>query len=240
MIRTLRDLDRRLPFGTATVVAASMASVLVAGTATAFVKDGDTTSKPKAAATPSAKPSAKATPSAKPSPTRTGPKTPEDYLLDVETVLPGWDRISDRIAAAGVMDLEDAAEIEAGGEKPTQEDRDALTQLGFVRGHSRAWTDGDATLVVFVYEWKDTTGPLTFLRGLEVINGESGTGWKPGIQHSAGACRPQGKQVNDSVVAAVGKRSFLVVTLRAGSCSTHEPVVKIADLQVRHARTLGA
>jgi len=238
VIDTLRRLDRGLPFGTGTVLAATIGCLLAAGTATAIVKD-DGTAKP-AAVRQSPSPTPTASRTAAPTPTKAAPKVPADFLLDVESALTGWGRVNDRVAAAGPMDLEDAAEIEAGGEKVEQEDRDALIELGYVRGHSRAWTDGEATLVVFVYEWKGTNGPLTFVRGLEAINKETGTGWKPATPRSAGGCRPQGDQVNDSVVTAVGKHSFLVVVLRTGSCTTHEPVARIADLQAKFAATLGA
>jgi hypothetical protein len=235
----LARLDRRLPFGVGTVVAASLACVLTAGTVAASVRASDDEGGAvKAAPTKSSAPR----PTTKPTPSPTPIKAvrPVDFLLDVETASPGFTRIADRIAGAGEMGLEDAAEIEAGGEKVTQEDRDALTELGYVRGHSRAWTDNETTIIVFVYEWKTTSGPATFVQGVKAVSDEQHIGWKPPIAKSYGNCIAEGDQVHDSVITAVGKHSFLVVAVRKGDCRAHQAVTRFADLQAKHAVSLKA
>lgn len=246
LVTRLTDTDRRLPAPAGLVVGLTAAAVLLAGTVTAFTKESDpaTVAQGGPSASPTAAASVTATPSAAPTkaaPTKPPkPDDPSDYLLDITTAFPDYDRLGDRIAGAGPMDLDDAAYIEAGGEKPTDKDREVLRDLGYVRGHSRAWTDGDTTVVVFVYEWKGTDGPLTFVRGMEEVNKGTSAGWKPPIKRSYGVCKKQGDQLSDGVLAAVGKHSLLVITLRDGTCAKHEPVTKMADLMVKHATSLGA
>lgn len=240
LIRTLADADRRLPFGTATLVGATVLGLLVSGTVATRVKGTPTASVEQAA--PSPAPSATKSAQGKPKPTASPkPVKPIDFLLDVDEAVPGWSQIADSIAGGGEMDLEAAAEIEAGGDTVTEKDRAALRELGFVRGHARAWRHrkDDVTLVVFVYEWKSKDGPLTFVEGMKAINQGKG-GWVPRTPRSYGVCKLQEPQTYDGIITAVGKHSFLVVTLREGSCETHEPVARIADLVQKHATRLRA
>ncbi|HEV2889610.1 MAG TPA: hypothetical protein VGX28_04470 [Frankiaceae bacterium] len=243
LIRQLDAADRRLPSFAGALVGATAAAVLVTATAAAFVKDAPAAKVARSAptASPSASASAKAKP--KPKPTATKPPKPDDpsdYILDVAKALPGWDRIDDDEAGAGKMTLEDAAVIEAGGDRPSEADRDALRDLGFVRGHARAWLDDDGnTLVVFVYEWKDKQAPLKFVQGMKYVN-EGTAGWQPKTPRSYGVCKLQKEQTYDGAVVAVGKHSFLMVTLRDGGCRTHEPVARVLDLVAKHATALGA
>lgn len=242
LIRQLDAADRRLPSFAGALVGAVAAAVLVAGTAVAVSRE---TPAGVTQAAPSTSPSASAKPSAKPKPKPAAtkppkPDDPSDYIVDVAKALPGWDRLDDDDAGAGKMTLEDAAVIEAGGDRPSEADRDALRDLGFVRGHARAWhnDDGD-TLVVFVYEWKTKDAPLRFVGGMKAVN-EGSTGWQPATPRSYGVCKRQQEQTYDGAVVAVGKHSFLMVTLRDGGCGTHEPVARILDLVAKHATTMGA
>jgi hypothetical protein len=238
LVARLAGLDRRLPPLSAALVGATTAAVLAGGTVAAFTKNAATAS-PAALAEATRSPSA--APSASPTATRPArADDPSDFLPDVKTVLPDYDRLGDRVAGAGPMDLEDAAFIEAGGKSPREQDRKVLRDLGFVRGHSRAWSDGDTTVVVFVYEWKDTDGPLTFVRGMQEVHKTTNQGWKPPMRRAYGVCQKQGAQTADSVLAAVGKHSFLVIAIRDGACTAHEPVTQVADLVVKHATRLGA
>lgn len=236
----LTSWDRRLPFGAATVIGAAAFAVAVSGAAAAVLKDPAPATVAQA---PAPTPSAAKSAAPKPKPTATKPPkpdSPDDYILDVEKALPGWDRMSDRVAGAGKMGIDDAAELEAGGKEPTEKDRQALRDAGFVRGHSRAWEKGGTTLVVFVYEWKNADGPEIMLTGMRAVN-EASAGWQPSVPHSYGVCRVTDGQVYDSTITAVGKHSFLVVTLRkTGSCTRHDPVANITELMERHARKLGA
>lgn len=235
--------DRRLPFGAATVVGAAAFAVAVSGGAAAVLKDSPAATVAQAPA-PAPAPSKSAAPKPKPKPKPTKPAKPDDpsdYLLDVEKAVPGWTRMSDRLAGAGPMDLNDAAEIEAGGEKPTEKDRQVLRDAGFVRGHSRAWRNDDGVmLVVFAYEWKNAQGPEIMLVGMRHVN-EQSAGWQPAVPNSYGVCRLQNGQIYDATITAIGKHSFLTITLRKdGNCTRHEPVAKITELMERHAKKLGA
>ena len=234
LVRDLAAYDRRLPFGSATMLGASVLGVLVSGTVVAATRDSTsaTVTQTGSPAAPGGSP--------KPAPTKTEkPDEPADYLLDVEAAVPGWTRIKDRAVGAGPMDLEAAAKIEAGGDKVTDEDREALRELGYVRGHSRAWRNFETTVIVFVYEWKSSKGPLTFVRGIKAIN-EGDAGWQPKTPASYGMCTAEGGQISDGAVTAVGKHSFLVITLRKGGCGTHEPAAQLTDLIHKHAKSLGA
>jgi len=234
LIRGLGELDRRLPFGAVAAVGAVALAVLVGGASAAVVKAPDVVTQ----AEPSPSPTPSSTPSPTPKPT---PKadSPIDYLVDVAEAEEGWIRVPDVVAMTGPVDLEDAAVIEAGGKAVTAKDREALRHLGFVRGHSRAWRKGTVTVVVFVYEWKGTDGPLAFVRGMQVVN-EGTSGWQPKTPHTYGVCKRQQSQTYDGGLAAVGKHSFLVVTLREGSCAKHEPAARMIDLVSRYAQRMGA
>lgn len=234
--------DRRLPFGAATVVGAAAFAVAVSGGAAAVLKDRPASATVAQAPDPAPSAGKSAAPKPKPKPTKVAkPDDPSDYLLAVEKALPGWRRMSDSVAGAGKMDLNDAAEIEAGGKPPTEKDRQALREAGFVRGHSRAWVnENNVTLVVFAYEWKNAEGPEIMLVGMRHVNDQS-TGWQPAVPNSYGVCKLQNGQIYDSTITAVGKHSFLAITLRKdGNCTRHEPVAKITELMERHAKSLGA
>jgi hypothetical protein len=242
VLARLSALDRRLPVDAPTVVGVVALCVLLSAAGTAVVRRDP--GSPVVAAAQAPSPTASKTPAAKPTASVPPgkPDEPADYLLDVATI-PGYHRVSDRLAGAGPMDLEDAAVIEASGDKPTEEDRDALRKLGYVRGHSRVWRKGDdMTFVVVVYEWKTTKGPQLFVKGVEQVTREKDANWKPRIAQATGVCLAEEGEADDTIVAAVGKHSFLMILTREGGCGAaeHAPVTGLADRIVKHAASLGA
>lgn len=226
VLARLAALDRRLPFGTGTLVCATAACVFVSGWTAAYAKRSDAES---VAARPA--PSTSSTPGK--------PDSPDDYLVDLAAVVPGYTRLGDRFAGAGPMGLEEAAVIEAGG-SPTEEDRAALRDLGFVRGHSRAWRSDEGVFVVVVYEWKDREGPRKFVSGVSQVTRERGTDWASPLPSSTGVCMAEKGKADDTILAAVGKHSFLMVLTRDGPCRDHSVVTKLAEHVTEHAAKLGA
>jgi hypothetical protein len=219
-------LERRLPARALGLVSVACVAVLTAGSAVAVTRGGDT-SRPatrRTAATPSPTASPSPTPSPKPS-------APVDFLVPLDTKAPAYERVPDKVAGAGPIDLAKAAAIDSGHHTPTAADKKTMKDLGFRRGYSRAWDDGQRTIVVYVYEWSTSASARAFLAGVRVVHERAGDLWTPTTPHSVGSCRISDGDAVDSEVVQVGRHTFIVAAIRDGSCRRHTDVQKVANLQ---------
>jgi hypothetical protein len=236
---TLTSLDRRLPSYAAAVVAAACTAVLASGGAVVAARAGTPDARGSAAAaSPSASPSAAPAPTPSPKPKRA--TTIADFLAPYDTLVPGYERVSDAMSGAGPIDLTKAATIETGDNTPSAKDKKLLQEAGFVRGHSRVWDNGDVTVVVYVYEWRTALGARTFVRGAGLVHQRRHDAWTTGVPYAVGSCRRRDGDIVDGEVLSAGHHSFIVAVIRDGSCSAHTAVVRLAKAQYEHAVALHA
>jgi hypothetical protein len=223
-------VERRLPHRTAAVLAASCATVLAASGAVAVARSADPHPRPVAA--PRATPSTTATASAPPK----RAATIADFLLPLDEAVPGYDRESDATSETGPIDLNRAAASTNGG-KATAAEKQAILRLGFVRGYSRAFSDADQLVVIYVYEWRTAAQATSYAAHAPHLQRAAGR-WRPGPPGAGGSCRIRKGLAIDTVTMAVGRHTFTVTDIRDGSCATHTESAKIATLQYRHALPL--
>lgn len=226
-------LEGRLPAAASGVVAAACAAVLLAGSVAAVARAGDSAPVRHALATPT--PSHPSSAAPKPEPKPAPPPTPGELIVPLDTKLPAYVRVTDAVAGTGPIDLTKAAAIDSGHHKPTAADKKTMRDLGFVRGQSRAYDDGQRTVVVYVYEWSTSASARAFLAGVRVVHERKGDLWSPSTPHAVGSCRINDGDAVDSEVLQVGRHTFIVAAIRDGSCRHHTDVLKAAKLQYDYA-----
>jgi hypothetical protein len=234
----LTSLDRRLPAYATAAVAAACTAVLATGGAVAVARSTTTGGVPVAQPSPVATPSATPSPVAKPKPKKA--VTVADFLAPIDTEVPGFERVSDRMSGSGPIDLTKAAAIESGDKTPSARSKRLISDAGFVRGYSRVWDDGDATVVVYVYEWRTALAARTFVRGAKLVHERRHDAWTPAATYATGSCRRRDGDVIDGEVLYAGHHSFIVAVIRDGSCAAHTVVQRLAKVQYQHAVALHA
>jgi hypothetical protein len=225
----LAPLERRVPARAIGPLALACVAVLTAGSAVAVSRGGDAHPAVRRTA---ATPSPTASPAASKSPKPLGPS---DFLVPLDEVLTAYDRVPDKAAGTGPIDLTKAAAIDSGHSRPTAADKKPMKDLGFVRGLSRAWDDGQRTVVVYVYEWGTSASARAFLAGVHAVHVRKGDLWSPSTPHSVGSCLTKDGDAIDSVVTQVGRHTFIVAAIRDGSCRLHTAVEKVAKAQYAYA-----
>jgi hypothetical protein len=235
------SIERRPPTAAVALLAAACATVLAAGGAVAVARAG--TTGPAAAASPAPRPATKAAPRATKARAKAKPKRPAGvagWLVPLDDALPAYERIPDKVAGAGAVDVTKAAVIDSGDETPSAKDKALMRDIGFVRGHSRVWDDGDSTVVVYVYEWRTSAGARAYVQGAGAVHERTHDAWDPSTPNATGSCRAKEGDVIDSEVLHVGRHTFIMAVIRDGTCRTHALILKVAKLQYDHARALPA
>jgi hypothetical protein len=235
----LTSLDRRLPAYAVGVVAAACTAVLASGGAVVAARAGAPGRVSSLGpAGQSASPSATPSPTASPKPKKA--VTVADFLAPYDTLVPGFERVSDKLSGGGPIDLAKAAAIESGDRTPSARDKKLIGDAGFVRGYSRVWDDGDVTVVVYVYEWRTPLAARTFVRGAKLVHERRHDAWATGVPYAAGSCRRRDGDIVDGEVLSAGHHTFIVAVIRDGSCSTHTQIARLAKVQYQHAVALHA
>jgi hypothetical protein len=234
-------LDRRLPPLAVAVIAAVCAAVFLAGSAVAVTRDGSPARKRAAAPTaPTPSPTASPTPSPTPSPKPTRkpvpkPKKLADYIVALDEEMPEYIQLPEGKSAT--VSLEQAAKL--GDGKASAREKRVLTELGFVQGHLRMWEGNDDRLVVLsLFEWKRAESATTWVLGLRSVRQERRQAWTPKTPSSAGGCEKIEGKILDSIVIAVGRRTYSLAIARDGNCRTHAEISKIGKLVYDYARKL--
>jgi hypothetical protein len=235
----LSSLDRRLPAYAVAVVAAACTAVLASGGAVVAARAGAPRASSLGPAGDGPSPSATPSPTASPAPKPKKAVTVADFLAPYDTLVPGFERVADKLSGGGPIDLTKAAAIESGDKTPSARDKKLIGDAGFVRGYARVW-DGDVTVVVYVYEWKTAVAARTFVRGAKLVHERRHDGWATGVPYATGSCRRRDGDIVDGEVLAAGHHTFIVAVIRDGSCSAHAQVVRLSKVQYQHAVALHA
>ncbi len=238
----LPALDSRLPPLAVAVVGGVCAAVFLAGSAVAVTRDGTPAAKPTVAAAPSATPSAPPSPTASPTPAPKSKKKPvpkpkklSDYIVALDEELPEYIQLPEGKDAS--VSLVEAAAL--GDGKASAREKRVLTRMGFVKGHLRGWEGEDEKLVVLsLFEWKTADAATTWVLVQRSVRQERRQAWSPTTRSSAGGCEKVEGKILDSLVMAIGRRTYSVAVARDGNCRTHTEITKIGKLVHDYASRL--